>query len=98
MTAGRVAFHPAQTEERPEELLREPALLDLAGEVRQDRVDSAAAEGLLKRHEDVRCPEIAVVLRDFVLEDEVIPEGVPRQLRDQSMILVEVVAIVRQDQ
>ena len=27
-----------------------------------------------------------------------IPEGVPSQLRDQSVILVEIVAIVREDQ
>ena len=42
--------------------------------------------------------EVAVVLRDLVLEDQVVAPRVPRELADEPVILVEVVAGVREDQ
>ena len=51
-----------------------------------------------ERHEHVRPPQVAVELRDLVLEDQVVAEGVPRQLAGESVILVEVVIGVRQDE
>src|SRR5262245_11114760 len=54
----------------------------------------AAADVLVELDEDVRYPEIAVVFRDFVLENHVVPEGVPGQIREHPMILMTVVAIV----
>ncbi len=43
-------------------------------------------------------PEIAVVLGNLVLQDQVIPERIPSQIRDQPVILMTIVAIVRKDQ
>src|SRR5262245_34113919 len=53
----------------------------------------------LLRHgdEEVRGFEIAVELRDLVLENEVVSPRVPRQLAEQAMGLVEVLARVGQD-
>ena len=55
-------------------------------------------DGLVERDEDVRRAEIAVVLRDLELEDQVVAEGVPGQLGDEPVILVEVRAGVREHQ
>ena len=51
-----------------------------------------------RRHEDVRCAEIAVVLRHLVLEDHVIATRVPRELAGEPVVLMEVVAGMRQDE
>src|SRR5262245_8896228 len=49
-------------------------------------------------HKDVRRPQVAVVFRNFVLQDPMAPEGIPRQVRYQTMILVAIVAVVSEDQ
>ena len=49
-----------------------------------------------ERNEDVRPAEVAVDLRDLVLEDEVVAERVPCQLARKPVVLVEVVAGVRE--
>ena len=41
-------------------------------------------------------PEVAVDLRNLVLEDQVVAERVPRQLAGEPVILVEVVPGVRE--
>ena len=55
-------------------------------------------ERLVERDEDVRTAEIAVVLRDLVLEDQVVAERVPRELAGEPVVLVEVVPRVREDE
>ena len=47
--------------------------------------------------EQVRSPEVAVVLRNLVLEDQVVTERVPGQLARQAVILMEVAALVGED-
>ena len=51
-----------------------------------------------QRHEEVRPAEVAVDLRDLVLEDQVVAERVPRQLAGEAMVLMEVVPRVREDE
>ena len=48
--------------------------------------------------EEVRRAQVAVVLRDLVLEDQMVAKRVPGQLRDEAMILVQIAAPVREDQ
>ena len=55
-------------------------------------------QGLLERDENVWRSEIAVVLRDLVLEDEVVAKRVPGELAGEAVILVEVVPSVREDE
>ena len=52
----------------------------------------------IQRHEAVRRPEIAVVLGNLVLQDQVVAERIPRQIGDQPMILMPILAIVGEDQ
>ena len=56
------------------------------------------AVALVEGDEDVRRAEVAVVLRDLVLEDQVVTPRVPRELGHQAMVLVPVVAVVGEDQ
>src|SRR6202008_429680 len=50
-----------------------------------------------ERNEDGRRTEPAVVLRDLILEDQVIPERVPGQFGDDSVVLMKVVLVVREN-
>src|SRR5439155_23478010 len=51
-----------------------------------------------QRDKAVRRSEIAIELGNLVLEDEMIPKSIPGQIRQQAVILVPVVSMVRQDQ
>src|SRR5689334_6922087 len=53
---------------------------------------------LLEARKDVGPSKVAVVLGDLVFENEMAPERVPRELRNHSMVLVQIVLVVREDQ
>src|SRR6185295_5254117 len=93
---GSVALHPTNPEHRSEQLFRKPTLSALAREAGQNRVDLPATQRFLQRHEDVRRPKVAVILRDLVLEDQMIAKRVPGEIRHEAMILVEITPIVGQ--
>ena len=95
--ARRARLGPAQAHEPEEELLVEPVLFALARERLSQQARLLACELLRHRDEDVRRAEVAVVLRDLVLEDQVVAPGVPRQLAHEAVILVQVVPRVRED-
>src|SRR2546422_11228082 len=57
----------------------------------------SSAQGFVERHVVVRRPQVAVVFRHFVLENEMVPERVPGELRDEAMILMAVPSIVGED-
>ena len=67
-------------------------------EEREQVLDLAFRYPSLEVNEDVRRAEVAVVLRDLVLEDQVVAERVPRQLRSQAVVLMQIRAAVREDQ
>ena len=49
-------------------------------------------------NEEVRCSHIPIVLDDLILQNQMAAESVPRQLRDQPVILMEILTVVREDQ
>src|SRR5262249_60651339 len=67
---------------------------EVLGEEAELPLDVLGAE----RDVEIGRPEVAVVLGDLVLEDEVVAEGVPGQLTGQAVVLMEVAARVGQDQ
>src|SRR5688572_25110953 len=69
----------------------------LARKVLSEKLELAAHELLVQRDEEVRRSQVTVVFRYLVLEDEMIPEGVPSELAGESMILVQIVSRVRED-
>ena len=52
-------------------------------------VDLLVGRFLVQAHEEVRRAEVAVVLGDLELEDQVVAKGVPGELGDEAMVLVE---------
>ena len=95
--AGR-GLHAADTQQRAEQLVVEPVLPRLTREVLVDEAELVGDDRLGERDEDVRRPDVPVVLRDLVLEDHVVAKGVPGELAREPVILMEVVTGVREDE
>ena len=96
---GDAASMPRSRISAAEELLVEPVLVRAgSGSARAAARSSGCDAPRSSGHEDVRAAEVAVVLRDLVLEDQVVAERVPGQLADEPVVLVEVVPRVREDE
>ena len=52
----------------------------------------------IQPHEKVRRSQIAIVLWDFVFQDEMVAKRIPSQFADDSVILVEVMPVVSKNQ
>src|SRR5271166_6396221 len=98
ISCRRVGLHPAEPEDRKKGLFVEPLLLALRLEAVDDDLDLAGAGRFFQRNEEVGRAQVAVVLRDLILQDQVAPARVPREVRDQAVVLVPVVAVVGEDQ
>src|SRR5229473_2282098 len=84
----------ADPHQAPHRFRREPAFPALRLERRQDMIHLRATRRFIQRHVAVGRGEIAVVLRDFVFEDQVVPKRVPGEVRNHSVILMPVPPIV----
>src|SRR6185503_2237191 len=91
---GRVALDAANAHQAVERVRSKPGSRRLRSKVLQDQFHLAIGHSARQRNEQIRSTEIAFVLGNFVLEHQVIPEGVPRQLGDQPVVLVNVVPVV----
>src|SRR5260370_23871166 len=76
----------------------EPMLVALGLERVHQVPDFAAADGLVKRNVKIRRAEIAIILRDFVFEYDMISPRIPGQLIDHMVILMKIVTRVRENQ
>ena len=54
--------------------------------------------GFAQRNKEIRRPEVAVILGNLVLQNEVVPPCIPRQLGHQPMVLMTVRTVVGKDQ
>src|SRR5215475_6262956 len=88
VAARRIRLQAAQAQHRHEDLGGEPSTMPLGGEAGQEVVDLEPADGLLELHEHVGSAEVAVELRHLVLQDRMIPEGLPGQIGDHPVVLV----------
>src|SRR5690606_26721549 len=94
--ARRPALDAAQMHRCTEGLGPEPTLRLLRREAAHQVVDLATRDGRRERHEEVWPTQVAFVLRDLVLEDQVVAERLPSELGDQTMVLVTIVERVRE--
>src|SRR5512138_3851857 len=97
VSGARSALHAPETHESHEGFPGEPVLVALGAEGIVEKLHLLLANRLVEGHEAVRRPEIAVELGDLVFENQVIPERVPRQIRQDAVILMAVVPIVGED-
>ena len=63
----------------------------------EDEPDFPLAMPAFQRHEEIRRAEIAIVLRNFELQNQMVAKRVPGQLRDEGVILMQVLAKMRED-
>src|ERR1051325_11315053 len=98
IAGGRVRLHAPDAHQPEEEVVGEPVLGALGCEMRPQELGLALRALLGDREEDVARREVAVVLRDLELEDEMVPERVPGQLGGEAVILVRILAGVREDE
>jgi hypothetical protein len=96
-TLGGAATNPAQSSHRKKRIVTEPGPLSLARKMPTNYFDFPP--DLLKRqgHEQDGIPKVPIVLRDFILEDEMVTEGIMRQLGNQPVILMSISCPVCQD-
>ena len=95
---GRRSLHPADPHQRPEQLVVEPVLVPLAREDAREQSTFSSHELLVRRARRRWVAQVAVVLGDLVLEDQVVAERVPGQLAEEPVVLVQVVARVGEDE
>src|SRR3989344_5523455 len=98
VAAGGVRFDTPDSEERQKSVLREPVFLPLRLVTAHEMIQLATAESLVELDEKVRRPHVSVVLEYLVFKDQVIAKAVPREFRDEPMVLMQIVAIVGEDQ
>jgi len=67
-------------------------------EARHQVLNLAITNLPVKRHKTVGGAKIAVILGDFVFENLMIPEAIPGQFTKDAVVLVQVLAEVREDQ
>src|SRR5664280_103336 len=90
---GRCAgLDAAQAHETLESLRLEPASLPLTGECPRQDVDLLAGHIGWQADKEVGRDEVALVLGNLVLPDEVVTESLPGDLSQQSVILMEVIS------
>ena len=89
---GGDRFHAAKPHEAQEGLTVEPVLARLAGEVLLEEHELLFDDRSSQRHVDVGPTKVPVDLGNLILENQVVPEGVPGEFACQPVILMEVVA------
>ena len=93
-----VRFEPAQPQNRKESILGKPVFMFLACETLNDILNFFATDRITQMNEKIGRPGISIVLDDFVFQDEMIPECVPSQLGYKAVVLMEVLAMMCQDE
>src|SRR5690349_4370733 len=98
MPLRRRALDSAKTHQSVERLRGEPALVALRAERFHEVIHFPLTHAFVERDEEIRTPEPSVVLRNLVLQHQMIAERVPGELGHHAMILVQITTIVREDQ
>src|SRR5271154_4587086 len=98
ISAGSVAFHPAQPHEREKSFLVKPTLGPLGLERIHNDLYLPLILLRLKWNKHVRPSHVAVVLRNFIFQNHMISKRIPGQLPNQTMILMSVPSVVREDE
>src|SRR5712691_8115636 len=90
-------FNAAEARNGFESILAEPGTGPLRCKTVQEAADLAVQVCRRDGDEHVRLTEIAVVFGYLVLQDQMRPKRVPRELTNQLVILVAIVQMMRED-
>src|SRR6476661_2797944 len=90
-------LHSAQPQQGKERLGNEPRPVPLAAKVNHERGHLGLSLFATKGNEQTRVPQVRVVFWDFILQNEVVPEGVPGQFGYHTMVLMVVPPVMREN-
>jgi hypothetical protein len=90
-------FYASDAQDGLEAVAREPMFVALTFENAQEVVDFSRTGAIVKGHKQVGLSKIAIVLEDFVFENQVLAKSVPGQIGNDPVILMAVVAIMGED-
>src|SRR5262249_35231802 len=88
----------SKSEQRKESIFPKPGFVALRLETAEDIFRFSTANRFVQRNKQVRRPQVAVVFRNFVFQNQMRSKSIPGQFRDQAMILVQVVSVMSEDQ
>lgn len=94
---GRIRLNTAQPENCSECILGKPLVRALALKILHHVFNFLRTHFLTEVNEHIRASKTPIVLDNFILKDQMIPKSVPRQLRNQPMILMEIVSKMGED-
>src|SRR5580704_7660465 len=80
VSSFRVRFDPADSQQRTESVFGEPLLAGLRAKRSENVPNFCFAQRFVKPHKEIGRTEISVILRNLVLEDQMIAKCVPGQL------------------
>ena len=83
-----VRFDAANSKQGPKCIFAEPLLASLRAERRKDMASFCFAKCFIQAYEEIGRSEIAVVLGNFVFENQVIAERIPCEFGYQTMVLM----------
>jgi len=98
ITPTHIRLDSTNPEEGPKGFFSEPRPFPLAGETIENLLNLSLGGCFIQADEKVGRTQVTIVLRDLILQNEMVSERVPGELGDQAMILVQVHPIVSEDQ
>src|SRR5216683_3207208 len=97
-SSGTIGLDATQSRQREKSVRGKP----LFGSLRRKRIENIfyfpLARGAVQPKKNVWYSQVTIVLRDLVFQDQVIAKCVPGQFTDHPVILMQIVAIVGQNQ
>ncbi len=97
-TAGTIAFNTANPHKGLKGIRSKPMVVGLGRETVHDTLYLSFALARIQWNKCIGLSQVAVVLGNFVFENQVIPEGIPGQTRYLGMILMKVITIVGENE
>src|SRR5260221_8352983 len=93
-SAQGIGLDAAKSLQRQEGLRAKPLLRSLRRKGLVNILRLAFAGLAIQSHKKIRRTQVAIVLRDFVFQDEMAAKRIPSQFGDQPMILVKIMPVV----
>src|SRR6266851_10090661 len=97
-SAGAIRFDAPDSLQTHESVRGEPLLRLLRRKRIENMLGLLLARGAVQPDKEIRCAQVTIVLGNLVFQDQVTAKRVPSQFTDHPVILMQIVAVVRQDQ
>ena len=96
--SGRVGFNATQPEQAKKEVFGKPLFAPLRSEKAHERSDLAFGNRFGERDKKIRLAQVRIIFGNLVFHDEMITKGIPGKLAKKTMILMQIMAKVGEDE